>query len=452
MNWTVINGIKIDNEDTSALLLFNHRVWIDSDGYPVYGFMACTACAAPCCQHERVPVQGGYLHDWIWERAHPERPKRNGEIIHHKDHHPSNARRKNLAIGTRRVHALAHAAKKQKFSPREKQNLSGWRYRPHQPARVIDRPDIVALGMKEEPVAKREEPLSRQQHIRLLERRLEKLLPALTEEMQDRDSGTPIPRGASTSTWRSSETRRLGLHMPRLGCTEAEVALVLLLIKNDFSTDAVAESVSVNVGLLQEIRSRPSVDRALTNWRKYRRLPKARRLAYTQAAAPAGVEVGILTALPNILTNTGSPVVMAQDREAGGAHSSRLALPPSSSSRVDGLGRSHPGALSATDAQITLPAAARPINLSYSAALEVQTVFIQLEDEVKSIEGLPPAMFLDTLIPTKGSMLVQLLCRKLRHEAARRHANVTELLAASAKRLGRDVVTLSSAPRARLVR
>jgi HNH endonuclease len=449
MNWTTINGIKIDDEDFSALLRDNLEVWMDQKEYPIYGFFACSICAAQTCLHQRTLVRMGYLHDWIWDRAHPERPKRRGEIIHHKDHHPSNARRKNLGIGDRRAHALTHTAKKQKFSPRKKQNLFRW-YRPPQPARVIDRPDILALGMKEEPPKKKEKILSRQQQLRLLERRLEELLPPLEEEMKDRDSGIPIPRSASTREWRNPQTRRLGIRTPRLGCTEAEVALVFLLIKSAYSIEAVSESIYANAGLLQEIRSRPSVDRALTNWRSYGRLPKPKRLAYTRTSEDRAE----VTPSPRTLTSAGSPARAGHDPLTGSANSCQDPSAASStpSPRIGGLELSQTAASSSTARLLTPLVSAGNISLSHSVALEIQTAFTQLEDEAHSIERLPPAWFLDSSAQPRGSPMAKLLIRKLRHAAAKHNTNVTELLAASARRLGRDAMTLSSVPRARFIR
>ena len=70
------------------------------------------------------------LHDCVWSFFHAiDRPKKDGEIVHHQDGDPLNATVENLGVGSRSVHALAHAMKRQRFTPRKRWRLFGF-YRP----------------------------------------------------------------------------------------------------------------------------------------------------------------------------------------------------------------------------------------------------------------------------------------------------------------------------------
>jgi hypothetical protein len=79
------------------------------------------------------------LHDCVWAFFHKnDRPKKEGEIVHHIDGDPLNATIENLGVGSRSVHALAHTMKRQRFTPRKRWRLFGF-FRPHaeEPVRAL---------------------------------------------------------------------------------------------------------------------------------------------------------------------------------------------------------------------------------------------------------------------------------------------------------------------------
>ena len=80
------------------------------------------------------------LHGVVWDlfKSHL-RPRRSGEVIHHKDLDVMNATIENLGIGTPTTHGKAHADKRQKFRPRKRWRLFGFfRPRAEEPIRELD--------------------------------------------------------------------------------------------------------------------------------------------------------------------------------------------------------------------------------------------------------------------------------------------------------------------------
>ncbi|WP_404369198.1 hypothetical protein ACIHQR_06115 [Corallococcus coralloides] len=275
-NWTELNGIKVNNEVLADLQAHGLAITMGEDGYPwvAYTPAVCSSCGSSSCGHPRAPKRWKWLHHYVWDfyAARGLRPARKeGDVIHHQRGDKLDARIKRLGRGTPTSHARAHNAKARRYSPRERHDPSGLRYRPPQPARVIDRPELVGLPA---PVARTLPRVpSFRERVLGVEWKLAQRVEMLWGEMKGLDSGESIPRTTAKSKWRDSKTRRLGLKMPRYCCTEGEAAFVLLLIRHGFNLERVAVDVGAPVELLAPFYQRPSVSVALQRWRAHRRLP-----------------------------------------------------------------------------------------------------------------------------------------------------------------------------------
>ncbi len=110
LKYVDVNGIKIEPRLFEAAVLsggisvgFSDEVPYDKD--------------YPWLFDEGGPIEP--LHDATWHFFKGGlRPKKEGEVIHHIDEDKLNATIANLGIGTPQVHGLAHAAKRQRFTPR----------------------------------------------------------------------------------------------------------------------------------------------------------------------------------------------------------------------------------------------------------------------------------------------------------------------------------------------
>jgi hypothetical protein len=275
-NWAEVNGVKVNNEVLAELQAKGLVITMGEDGYPWVASIRplCPACGLAHCSHPRAPMRWMWLHLFAWDfyatrGLRPERKK--GDVIHHQRGDKLDARIKRLGRGTPTSHARAHNAKKRLHSPRERHDFGGLRYRPPQPARVVSRPELVGLPA---PVARTPPRVpTMRERVLGVEWKLAKRVETLWEEMKGLDSGESIPRTTAKSEWRDSKTRKLGLKMPRLHCTEGEAAFVLLLIRHGFDLERVAQDVGEPVELLAPFYQRPSVNVALQRWREHRRLP-----------------------------------------------------------------------------------------------------------------------------------------------------------------------------------
>ena len=120
------------------------------DGYPWVAYLprVCPSCDITHCGHPRSPRRWTWLHHFAWDfyAARGLRPERKeGDVIHHQRGDKLDARIKCLGRGNPTNHAHADNAKKRLYSPRERHDLGGLRYRPLQPACVVDRPELVGL-------------------------------------------------------------------------------------------------------------------------------------------------------------------------------------------------------------------------------------------------------------------------------------------------------------------
>lgn len=221
------------------------------------------------------------LHVYVWLRNHGPLPP--GYVIHHRDHDKLNAQHSNLEALPRRAHAQRHRVERQKFSPRQREDYGGL-YRPHAPGPVRE-PTLSELmrllkrGKLSRPSSSSASPLPRppdgEGEFREAEKKLKMALAHLVEEVDHLDSGQPIPR---VNTQRRGNDIKLGLgkRAERRGCTPAEAALVRALVKHrmlDQPDEAVATELEIPVGVVKKMKMRPSVDLALSRWRKYGRLP-----------------------------------------------------------------------------------------------------------------------------------------------------------------------------------
>jgi hypothetical protein len=252
----------------------NGIVKVTADDYPWIGYVPefCGLCATRECRCLRLPVKRWLAHFFVYDHYNPGRRK-DGKIVHHKNEDKRDARIKNLGLGTRRAHALAHNAKRQKFSKKKKENLGGFRYRPPHAAPVVDRPDLIGLKVPVE--VKPPRPPSKAQRMRELDDRLARLWEPLSHQMKGMDSGVPMPRGAPESAWRSAKSWKLGISMPRLDLTPGEAAFVLLAIKHGWDFDWMSRESGEPEDLLRLFMKSPAVDLAVRHWRVHGRLPLA---------------------------------------------------------------------------------------------------------------------------------------------------------------------------------
>lgn len=299
-NWIEMNGVKIDRAIAEYISKNNlviippppsaprsaHQVYgkvgninckVTADDYPWIGYMPeyCVSCGARSCGCPPTPVKRWLAHFFVYDFFKPG-TRGDNNVVHHKNHDKLDARIKNLGLGTPKTHALAHNARRQKFSKRKKEKLGGFRYRPPQPARVVDRPDLIGLAVPIQ--VKPARPTSKAQRVRELDDRLARLWQPLSDQMKGMDSGVPIPRGVSESAWRSPKTWKLGISMPRLELTPGEAAFVLLAVKHGFYFDAMSHESGEPAELLQLFMKSPAVDLAVSRWRSHQRLPLAPNL------------------------------------------------------------------------------------------------------------------------------------------------------------------------------
>jgi hypothetical protein len=304
-NWIEMNGVKIDKViaehiSKSNFVIIpppssarrsahkgNEKVYckvgnvnckvngkVTVDDYPWIGFVPefCASCGARACGCLRPPVKRWLAHFFVYDFYNPGIRGENN-VVHHQNHDKNDARIKNLGLGTPRTHALAHNARRQKFSKKKKEKLGGFRYRPPQPARVVDRPELVGLTVPIQ--VKPPRPPSKAQRMRELDDRLARLWEPLSQQMKGMNSTAPVPRGAPESAWRSPKTWKLGISMPRLELTPGEAVFVLLAVKHGFAFDWMSRESGEPEELLKLFMKSPAVDNAITRWRSNERLPLA---------------------------------------------------------------------------------------------------------------------------------------------------------------------------------
>lgn len=290
-NWISVEGVKLDKEIFTYITKNNLIVIpprpaapsnetkgverkVTADDYPWIGYMPelCPACGARTCECPRTPVKRWLAHFFVYDVYNPGR-RGDGKIVHHKNEDKLDARIKNLGLGTRRAHALAHNARRQKFTKNKKENLGGFRFRPPQPARVVDRPELIGVTVPLSPKA----PMrpSKAQRMRELDDRLARLWEPLSQQMKGMNSTAPIPRGAPESAWRSPKTWKLGISMPRLELTPGEAVFVLLAVKHGFEFEWMSRESGEPEELLKLFMKSAAVDLAISRWRVHERLPLA---------------------------------------------------------------------------------------------------------------------------------------------------------------------------------
>jgi hypothetical protein len=300
-NWIKLNDVKVDEEIADHLtnheqVIFRPRSAAERapsiaegrfspDDYPWAGHVVlfCSKCQRrPSSRGRAVCVCGARfvamaslgvpLHLFVYDHFNPG-VRTNENVVHHINHDKLDARIKNLGLGTPRTHALAHNARRQKFTKKKKENLGGFRFRPPQPARVVDRPELLGVTAPIPPKA----PVvpSSAQRMRELDDRLARLWQPLSVEMKGMDSGVPIPRGAPESAWRSPKTWKLGISIPRMELTPGEAAFVLLAVKHGWDFDWMSRESGEPEELLQLVMKSPAVDLATSRWRSHKRLPLA---------------------------------------------------------------------------------------------------------------------------------------------------------------------------------
>lgn len=244
------------------------------------------------------------LHDCVWAFFHKEdRAKKESEVIHHIDGDRLNATVENLGIGSRSAHALAHAMKKQRFTPRKRWRLFGF-FRPRAEEPVRSLPPEEDKTYRDELVAARERARDLRDQLRrewldalktarereqARRRRkepppppppsytaepsdlvLERALPQLRKELDHLDSGEKIPPPASRPR---KKDRLLGIGRIRRGCTPAEAALVRLLVKHGFDVSKVSNETRLAPHALKKMMSETAVALAIENWHRHGRLP-----------------------------------------------------------------------------------------------------------------------------------------------------------------------------------
>ena len=292
-NWIELNGCKLMNEIDEYMMDHDLRIVYcshsghyghveemtqshhpDPEMYPWAASFAPPSCSCSpgTCSCERRMVLHQAIHLLSWDRIKGlSDPRQPGEVVHHQNANKHDARIKNLGKGTRAAHARAHNAAKRKFSPRDRLHTGGFRHHPHQPARVISRPEMI--GMTVMPTRRPPMPLSKKARVKQMEERLGEFWADLSAQMAHLDSGLPIPRAATRAAWQAPDTRRLGLTMPRLELSPGGAAFVLLCVKHTFDMEAMSAEVDEPRQLLEELRKLPAVDVAITRWGQVQRLP-----------------------------------------------------------------------------------------------------------------------------------------------------------------------------------
>lgn len=295
-NWIDMNGVKMNievadylkakglflimraEEDVGDQAKKMSKAEVEKDGYP---WIACWPKTCPLCgridsctcPRAAIPMCALHLFAWDFLRG-ATNPRKKGEVIHHKNRDKKDARIKNLGKGTRREHGLAHKARRQKFSKRNRHDLRSVNFRPRQPARVVTRTELIG---RTEPIPPKAPPMpSKARHIRDVEQRLAGRYDELSTSLAHLDSCEPITKAAPAPAWRSPRTRMLGLKAPRLDLTDGEAAFVLLLVQHRFDLEKLAEATGEHVDLLRDLLHRPAVDEAVRRWRRHRRLPLAK--------------------------------------------------------------------------------------------------------------------------------------------------------------------------------
>jgi len=307
-NWSFLNGARVMNEIADCIsrnnMVIIYRSY-DGDGgddredemtyshlphpdmYPWAGFVARSSCACVSTECRCVPriIWHQALHLMTWDLLRgATNPRRPGEVVHHRNEDKHDARLKNLGKGTRAAHARAHRMRRRKFSYRERINFGGFRHRPHQPARVESRPEMIGMVV---PAAPRRPP-TKNDLVKEMLRRLGGRWVSLSDELAHLDSGMPIPRGPPRAAWMDGKTRMLGLKMPRLKLFPGEAVFVLLAVKHKFDLDSVATDAGERRALLESLMKRTAVSVAIERWHKQKRLPLAQVTLTDRAAAHRG--------------------------------------------------------------------------------------------------------------------------------------------------------------------
>lgn len=273
-------AVKVMNTALTYLSARGLALFIDNTArYAAYGHrLKCANHTLQVgCQCPPSFSRMGFLHELTDKLYHPDHPLERDQVVHHQVNRFDN-RIKNLERLTRSQHAKHHNQRRQKHSFRKRFDAGGL-YRPRRPGRVLElTPRQVEGVLAPPPSTKR--PKSFKQRLREAEKLLERQFASLHRELAHLDSGRPIPRGASRAAWRASETRSLGLRMPRLQCTPAEGAVVLAAIKHRDAENlqrAVAEELNTTVEFVTEWWKRPSVAVARERWARHQRLPTVGR-------------------------------------------------------------------------------------------------------------------------------------------------------------------------------
>lgn len=181
--WREIAGCKVDLAVHDHLIAHGMSVRMAPDGYPWV--------------HEAGGKRVQPLHLFAWDLLRGSiRPRKLGEIIHHRTGNKRDARIRELGIGTPREHGRVHRLHDQKFQRRKKLNLLGF-YRPHARAKIFtvyQRPGIRSESEEGQqqwvtrPAPRWESAASAELH-----RRLEARLVDLQAAVDHLDSGAKIP-------------------------------------------------------------------------------------------------------------------------------------------------------------------------------------------------------------------------------------------------------------------
>lgn len=211
----------------------------------------------------------------IVEKNGPIEPEPNGRprVVHHRNGDKLDARLKNLVVTTQSLHARHHNSKRRKHAYRKRQDLGGL-YRPRQPAQVKAIPVTEELKNSISSPRQLAHPKSLIDRVRDLEDLLTMQWPfVLSGTAYLEGEGRAIPRTASPGEWRKPQTRLLGLHMPRMACSDSEACFVRLYVSFGLDLERVADDLGESLELLRVLLKRVPVSVAIERWLKYRRLP-----------------------------------------------------------------------------------------------------------------------------------------------------------------------------------
>lgn len=254
-----LGDVYVDRDIARAIHAAKLRVTLDETRSYPYLVMVKPGLPGPVFVNE--------LHRWIWDLlvARNRRKKlRDDEVIHHDDHNKLNNQAANLRAVTRARHALEHEHDQQKFARQRRDQLFGF-YSPRAPG-PVRRVHSAALGMS---VPAKPAVLP----VQTLRRTLAEMLPSVRERVCE--FGCWLPRPKPRRKWNDPDNFRLGIRRGRRRLTNADAALVGLMVLHHMDAVLVASELGCRRELVEKLLKQPLVHDALLYFLRTTGLPYA---------------------------------------------------------------------------------------------------------------------------------------------------------------------------------